>query len=124
MDAYATLDDYEARYGETDQPERVKVLLEDASALIDALPGFALRPDDLTQAANLTRVTCSVAHRSMTSGDLDGVTQYSQTAVGYSAQLTYANPSGDLYITSQERRSLGLGVGRVGQTDPYGVVVA
>lgn len=122
MAAYATLDDYEARYGETDQPERVKVLLEDASALIDALPGFTLRPDDLTQAANLTRVTCSVAHRSMTSGDLDGVTQYSQTAVGYSAQLTYANPSGDLYITSQEKRSLGIGAGRIGQTDPYGVV--
>lgn len=122
MTAYATLEDYEARYGETDQPECVKVLLGDASALIDALPGFALHPDDETQAANLTRVTCSVAHRSMTSGDLDGVTQYSQTAVGYSAQLTYANPSGDLYITSQERRSLGLGVGRIGQTDPYGVV--
>lgn len=122
MAAYATLEDYEARYGETDQPERVKVLLEDASALIDSQPGFTLLPDDLTQAANLKRVTCSIAHRSMTSGDLDGVTQYQQSAVGYSAQLTYANPSGDLYITSQEKRSLGIGAGRIGQTDPYGVV--
>lgn len=122
MAAYATLDDYEARYGETDQPERVTVLLDDASALIDSQPGFSYDPTDITQAANLKRVTCSVAHRSMTSGDLDGVTQYQQSAVGYSAQLTYANPSGDLYITSQEKRSLGLGAGRVGQTDPYGVV--
>lgn len=122
MAAYATLDDYEARYGETDQPERVKVLLDDASALIDAQPGFTYDPTDLTQAANLKRVTCSIAHRSMTSGDLDGVTQYQQSAVGISAQVTYANPSGDLYITSQEKRSLGIGSGRIGQTDPYGVV--
>ncbi|WP_455136342.1 Gp19/Gp15/Gp42 family protein [Thermophilibacter sp.] len=122
MAAYATLDDYEARYGETDQPERVKVLLDDASALIDSQPGFAFRPEDETQRSNLKRVTCSIAHRSMTSGDLDGVTQYSQNAVGYSAQLTYANPSGDLYITSQEKRSLGIGAGRIGETDPYGVV--
>lgn len=121
MKPFATVEQYEARYGEVDQPERVEVLLADASALIDALPGFELRPGDATQETNLTRVTCSIAHRSVTSGDLDGVTQYQQSAVGISAQVTYANPSGDLYITSAERRSLGVGAGRVGQTDPYGV---
>lgn len=120
MSAYATLQDYEARYGAQAQPERVATLLGDASALIDALPGFKARPGDAAQEANLTRVACSIAHRSMTSGDFDGVKQYSQTAAGYSAQLTYANPSGDLYITSAERRSLGVGAGRVGQTNPYG----
>ena len=117
---FATVEEYEARYGEVDDSERVGTLLSDATAFISSQPGFALREDDETQAANLTRVTCAVVHRSLLSGDLSGFSQISESAVGISASATVYNPGEDFYLTRADRVSLGLSGGRVGMTDPYG----
>lgn len=117
--SYATLADYELRYGETNSPERLAALLGDATAFIDSYPGFAFRGDDILQAANLVRVCCAVVYRSLSAGDLAGVSSYSQGGVGYSASVTLSNPSGDFYLTASEKRSLGIGRGRIGATSPY-----
>ena len=47
-------------------------------------------------------------------------TNVSQGAGGYTASVGVYNPSGDFYLTKQEKRLLGIGGGRVGMTDPYG----
>lgn len=117
--SYASVEDYEARYGEVEDRDRVETLLSDATAFIDSQPGFSLVPSDYTQAVNLTRVCCSVVHRALVAGDLSGFSQVSEGAVGYTASATVYNPGEDFYLTRADRRSLGIGVGRVGQTWPY-----
>lgn len=121
MTPFATLEDYEARYGVVDDPSRVETLLADASAFVASQPGFALRDGDELQAEALTAVTCSLVNRKMLAGAYSGFSNVSQGAGGYTASATVYNPSGDFYLTKQERRMLGLGGGRVGMTDPYGV---
>lgn len=121
MEAFATVGDYEARYGDVEDAEQIDTLLDDATAFIASMPGFRLREGDGLQRANLVRITCAVVHRSLSAGDLAGLQSYSQTAVDYSASVTPYNPSGDLYLTGTEKRALGIGGGRVGQTWPYDV---
>lgn len=123
MNAFATVSDYESRYGEVDDSEQVETLLGDASAFIAAQPGFRLLPEDCDgcalQQANLVRVACAVVHRSLLSGDLAGLNSYSEGGVGYTASVNVYNPSGDFYLTKAEMRALGVGGGRIGQTNPY-----
>ena len=65
MTPFATLEDYEARYGKPEDAERVETLLADASAFIASQPGFAVREGDDLQAAALTAVTCALVNRKM-----------------------------------------------------------
>lgn len=120
MTPFATLGDYEARYGVVSDPSRVETLLADASAFVASQPGFALRDGDDLQAGALAAVACALVNRKMLAGAYAGFSNVSQGADGYTASAAVYNPSGDFYLTRQERRMLGLGGGRVGQTDPYG----
>ena len=120
METFATVDDYIARYGEVEDPDRISVLLGDASAFIESQPGFILNPDSEVQALALTIVTCSLVHRSQSAGAWAGLSNVSQGGDGYTASATVYNPSGDFYLTKQEKRPLGVGTGRIGMTDPYG----
>lgn len=120
MEPFATVEDYEERYGPASDRERVGVLLGDATAFIAGQPGFALAEGDEAQASALTMVACAVAHRSLSAGAWAGLSNVSQGAGGYTASATVYNPSGDLYLTKSERVLLGLGGGRVGTTDPFG----
>lgn len=117
--SFAAVEDYEARYGEVEDRDRVETLLSDATAFISSQPGFSLSCGGVGQ--NLVRVTCAVVHRSLVAGDLSGLSQVSEGAVGYTASATVYNPGEDFYLTKADRRSIGLGGGRVGMTDPYGV---
>lgn len=125
MEPFATVEDYEARYGEVDDGKRISTLLSDASAFVASQPGFSLLgPDDDgydLQQANLVRVTCAVVHRSLSAGDLAGLSSYSEGGVGYTASVSVSNPAGDFYLTKAERKALAIGGGRVGQTWPYSV---
>ena len=120
MEPFATVEDYEARYGEVDDDKRISTLLSDASAFVASQPGFAVREGDDLQAAALTVVTCSLVYRKVTAGDYAGLSSVSQGGGGYTASVSVYNPSGDFFLTKQERRTLGIGGGRVGMTDPYG----
>ena len=119
MEPFATVEQYEARYGEVDDEARVSALLQDATNVIASQPGFAMREDETWQGV-LETVTCAMVHRSMMSGAYAGLSNVSQGAGGYTASVAVYNPGGDLYLTRNERRVLGLGGGRIGQTDPYG----
>ena len=121
MTPFATVSDYELRYGAADCPERIGALLADASAYIASQPGFSDPAEsDEVAWANLRRVTCAVVNRAVPADGLGGVDTYSQGGIGYTASVKLSNPTGDYYLTKAERASLGLAGGRVGMTDPYG----
>lgn len=120
MGPFATAEDYETRYGEVEDEARVSALLQDATNVIASQPGFELRGGDDTFVGVLETVTCAMVHRSLMSGAYAGLSNVSQGAGGYTASVAVYNPGGDLYLTRNERRALGLGGGRIGQTDPYG----
>lgn len=127
VDSFATVQDYEDRYGEVEDEGRVETMLSDASAFIASQPGFAADPSDEVQAANLVRITCSIVYRSLSSGDLAGLSQYSEGGVGYTASVSVYNPTGDFYLTKAEKRALGIcgsSVGTIGAAihDPCGEV--
>lgn len=105
---FATGQDLADRWHPLDEMERIKasVLIADASELIRATcPNW----DKATQ-ATLRMVTCMMVRRAMLAGDdIAGVSQTSQTAGSFSESFTYSNPMGDLYLTAQEKRMLGMG---------------
>lgn len=113
MEAVAKIEDLEARFRTLDEheKERATALLSDASAILHsefARLGREIDPDDEVQAMNLTRVCCSMVRRVMASRSDADLKSTMLTAGAYSEQLTFANPTGDMYITKNERRSLGL----------------
>lgn len=125
MESFAMPSDYEARYGEGIEHRRLSVLLDDASSLIASewqrKTGHPYakgeRPvfDD-----NVVAVCRGIVNRAAGSQcDFAGASQYTQTAGSYSASVTLANPSGDMYMTRSERRRLGLSGPRIGSVSPY-----
>lgn len=122
--AYATLTDYANRYGEAEDPTAVEVFLEDASAMIDASPGFhrleETDPGFETQTRLLQRVTCAITYRALAPGQFAGFESVSQGVGGFSASVSLSNPSGDLYLTSGEKKLLGIGRMMVGTTNMWG----
>ena len=120
MTSFVEVEDYESRYGEVDDPERVSALLQDATNIIASQPGFRLRENDETFWGVLQSVTCAMVKRSMMAGAYSGLSSVSQSAGGYAASVGVYNPGGDLFLTDNERRALGLDGGRVGMSDPWG----
>lgn len=102
---FATVTDLELRWRKLLSTEQTlaSTLIDDASDLIvTQCPRWAN-----ASAATLTRVTCAMVKRAMLNMDRAGVTQSTQTAGSFSESASYSNPDGDLYLTSNERRSLG-----------------
>nr|DAE60786.1 MAG TPA: hypothetical protein [Caudoviricetes sp.] len=113
MEPFATVKELELRYRLLDESEkeRAETLLSDASAILRSefsRAGETIDESDEIQSANLVRVCCSMARRVLSSGPLDDVSSVNRMAGSYSEQRTFANPTGDMYITKNERRSLGL----------------
>lgn len=72
-------------------------------------------------AAVAKSVTVDVAARTlMTSTDSEPLTQFTQSAGGYSASGTYLVPGGGLFIKKSELARLGIRRQRVGVMEPYG----
>ena len=117
--AYATVSDLEARWRELTADEETKagVLLDDAAAILDTLAVFD--SSDPNVAANLRTVSCNMVMRSMSSSaDAVGMSQGSMTAGPYTQSWTFANPSGDMYLTKLEKRLLGVTSGYIGSLRP------
>ncbi len=125
MAALATVADIEARWhgGAMTETQRARAgaLIEDASALVLSSPGFELREGDEGQAANVRAVVCACVMRAMSAPEgLFGVTQASETAGPYTQSASYANATGDLYLTRAERLRLGIGRARLAFLSPGG----
>ena len=122
MMPFATVEDYGSRYGPVPEADRgrVSTLLADASNLVASQPGFEMPEGDETLSGVLESVTCAMVHRSTRSSAYAGLSSLSQGAGGYTASVGVYNPGGDLFLTDNERRALGLEGGRVGASDPWG----
>lgn len=117
--AFAEVSDIEARWRDlsADEEQRAAVLIDDASAMLSSLMSADVMEE---RTALLKMVTCNMVIRSMSQSDSDlfGVTQTSMTAGPYSQSFSYSNPSGDMYLTKQERNMLGIGAGYIGSIRP------
>lgn len=60
-----------------------------------------------------------VARTLMTSTDKEPMTQFSQSALGYSVQGSFLNPGGGIFIKRDELKALGLRRQRYGVIDFY-----
>lgn len=125
MAALATVDDVAARWHggamTGAQRARAAALIDDASALVLASPGFSLREGDGEQEANCRAVVCACVMRAMSAPEgMFGVTQASETAGPYTQSASYANATGDLYLTRAERMRLGIGRARLAFLCPGG----
>lgn len=83
--------------------DRAEAVLEMASAAIASLCDAEAVDADV-----LKMVACSAAARSLQARDDAGVQSESWGASPFSGSVTYANPSGDLYLTAFEKRLLGV----------------
>lgn len=117
--AYATPDDLAVRWRPLNPSEidRASALLDDAAMYLEAeyrRCDKEIDQDDLIQMSALKIVSCSMVKRVLASSGLsiDGAdgdfTQLSKTAGSFTEQYTFANPSGDMYITAREYRLLGI----------------
>lgn len=118
MEPFATVEDYKARYGAVEDEKRLQTLLSDASLFLASQRGLVIDPNDSTQEALLTAVTCAMVHRSMMAGSYAGLSSVSQGAGGYTASVGVYNPSGDFYLTKGEKQALGIGGARIGSVPP------
>jgi hypothetical protein len=115
--AFATYTDVEARWRTLTAEERTKAdaLLDDAATILTGM--VAVDVEDQQQAAKLKLVSCSMVIRAMVAGASSafGVEQLDATMGPMSQTAHFANPNGDLYLTKQEKRILGVrgGKGRI-----------
>lgn len=123
MDPFASLEDLEVRWRSLsgDEAKRAGALLEDATAMLAGelnKAGVKVEAGDEVQAANLRSVCCAMVRRAMDSCEDGAYSQTSMTAGPYTQSWTPANPNGDMYLTSTEKRTLGLRRQRLGMIHP------
>ena len=126
---YATIDDMTAlwRTMTADEQERAEQLLTvvSASLRVEAnkvgkdLDALIEEDSDLGEVAKSVTVDV-VARALMTSTDQEPMTQFSQSAGGYSVSGSFLTPGGGLFIKKSELSRLGLKRQRYGVIDVYG----
>lgn len=119
--AFANVSDLESRWRElsSDESTVADALLGDAATMLTKL--VDVDSTDTEQAALLKIVSCNMVKRAMSALDSDafGMTTQSMTAVGFSQSNTFANPSGDMYLTKYERKLLGISNSYISSIAPY-----
>jgi hypothetical protein len=116
-DPFATVSDLESRWRPLSAAEaqRATVLLGDASAVIRAECPDAVTDPDETMIEKVIMVCCAMARRALQASLADlgeGVASVQLTAGPFATAVSYANPSGDVYLTKRERRVLGCSAQR------------
>ena len=107
MAAFAAYSDLEARWKPLSASEQTTAttLLDDASAIIRAEC-----PTSDTLDPKITKyVACAMVKRAMIAADSDGVSSQMNVAGPFTQQKSFANPLGNLYLTKQDKRLLGIG---------------
>lgn len=121
--AFATSLQVEQRWRTLTDAERTRAdeLLLDASQMILDEDTRGLLDDLTAPTQTLISIVCSMVIRAMASGVEAGppVTQYSYGSGPVNESRTYANPTGDLYLTKSERRRLGFSRQRAGAVDMW-----
>lgn len=120
MAQHASIDDLKALWpgGALDET-RAGTVLQLVSSAIDALCASEGVDPSGVGADVLRLVTCQAATRMLMASDAGfGVTQESWGATPYSGSTSYANPTGDIYLTRTERQLLGLGAPTCGFVSP------
>ena len=115
---FATLQELKARWPDfpPGAEAHAEVLLEDASQFILDTVSSAADADPKTR----RRIVCAVVRRAMPSSSDDvGYSSIQQTTGPFSQTVTPVNPSGDFYLTKQERKALGDGAQKA-----FGVSIA
>lgn len=128
MTLYATVADIAALWRPLtpEEEERAEALIETVSARLNVEAEKVGKNLELMVAAdeNLAavakQVTVDVVARAlMTSTNQEPMTQYSQSALGYSVSGTFLVPGGGLFIKNSELAELGLKRPRYGGFEPY-----
>ena len=123
MEAFATVEQYEARFGAVSDRTMLVECLEDATAAVMAALDSAhvdySEPDERLK-CRLMRVTRSVANRIMPSGSeyAMGVTQVSTTAGPYTEQVSFTPAYGTPKLLPSELDLLGIGNSVIGSIRP------
>ena len=129
MSSFATISDVETlwRYLKQDETDRASFLLEvvsDSLRIEAEKVGKDLDAMVLNSAAyaNVVKSVAVdiVARTLMTSTDQEPMTQFNQTAMGYSASGSFLVPGGGLFIKKSELARLGLRRQRYGVMNLYG----
>lgn len=124
MEPFATIEQYEGRYGQVEDKGLLAEVLMDVTRLMASELDRAGIPID-DKAADLRMQVCrSAAYRTMgQEADRElpiGATQYTQSAGVYSESVSIGNPYRDVYLTKAEKRMLGVGRGRLGFVGQFG----
>lgn len=127
MEPYASVGDYEKRYGSVADKELLGELLMDATRLIFSELEQAGLPTEGEGAADRRMQVCrSVAFRAMDhESEMSipvGATQFSRSAGEYTQSFSLGNPHRDMYLTKAEKRLLGIGRGRIRFIMPGGAL--
>lgn len=115
IEAFATVDDYAAIYGEPslqDKPRLTALLLRATGYLMSYMVSDYVKGDNALLDLNLSTVCCAMAHRALSAPNgMEGVSQFTQTAGSYSASVSML----DQYMRPlpSELEMLGLGSGSV-----------
>lgn len=125
---YATIDDLDLLFRplSTSEIKKAEKLLDTVSACLryeatkvgKNLDAMIEANEDLAEVAK--SVTCDVVARAlMTSTDSEPVSQFSESALGYTVSGTYLIPGGGLFIKKSELARLGLRRQQYGGIDLY-----
>lgn len=113
---FATISDLEEVWRTLDQADKTKAerLLAAASRKIRLQCPSWIQAEE-AEPGICSDICCAMVKRAMLAADdTAGVSQHTETAGSYSESYSYANPTGDLYLTSAERADLdSAGAGRM-----------
>ena len=129
MSSFATISDVETlwRYLKQDETDRASFLLDvvsdslrvEAEKVGKDLDAMVLKSAAYANVVKSVAVDI-VARTLMTSTDQEPMTQFHQTALGYSASGSFLVPGGGLFIKKSELARLGLRRQRYGVINLYG----
>ena len=129
MSSFATIDDLQKlwRNLKPTETERAKALLDVVSDMLrEEAYRYNKDLDKMVQErksfSNVVKsVTVDVVARAlMTSTEQEPMTQYSESALGYSVSGSFLVPGGGIWIKESEKKRLKLTTQRIGVIEPYG----
>lgn len=127
---YATIEDLAKLWRPLTDSEKEKAeeLIAEASAKIrikaksQGKDFDEIVTDDSDIALIAKGLVCTVVKSAMnTPNDIEGLSQMSMSAGGYSWSGTYSNPNGGIKFTKKDWKSIGLGSQKFGGVDVYGM---